>query len=439
MVDQKAAFHDLSGDNRGPIITLVSVSLLIVAVIFVLAKFGSAVYFKQRRTAVNMPIWVALIISIIQVVVLQKAVDNGLGMHQDRLSESDIEAWSKLAYAAHILLIFVLSLSKLSTILLIWKLTPSGSLRRYCIIATGIVVAWTIFAVLGIALQCELPEPWVYLPGRCAGEGAIFYPITVSNVFTDVILVVLPFVMMHNVQMVWHKRVKILSSFSTRICIVGLGIAQLALIPSFVHSTDVSYSGAIINYEILSQAMMLSSVTIACVPTLYHIFSGLHSGLTTIEVPHGLGQSFGLELSLSRRKKSSDYINHTSSSGSKYNSRSRGRSREKRGLGRESPLFNPPGTDATITTEITSSAKRDRSQEYLGHGEHGHDHGLGRGRGSSGSDSEGAESTRHLTKEAGGVMRTVDINVTVEVEGDHQDSPRERGDDGYGMGEAISS
>ena len=98
MTDQKAAFHGLSGDNRGPIITLVSVSLLIVAVIFVLAKFGSALYFKQRRTAVNTPIWVALIIAIIQVVVLQKAVDNGLGKHQDRLSERDIQAWSKVMF-----------------------------------------------------------------------------------------------------------------------------------------------------------------------------------------------------------------------------------------------------------------------------------------------------------------------------------------------------
>ncbi|KAL4962469.1 uncharacterized protein BDV14DRAFT_178372 [Aspergillus stella-maris] len=421
MADQKAAFHGLSGDNHGPIITLVSVSLLIVAVIFVLAKFGSALYFKQRRTAVNTPIWIALIIAIIQVVVLQKGVDNGLGKHQDRLNESDVRAWSKLAYTAHILLILVMSLTKLSTILLIWKLTPSGSLRRYCTIATGIVVAWTIFAILGLALQCELPEPWLYHPGRCAGQGAIFYPIATFNVITEIILVILPFIMMHNVQMVWHKRVKILSSFSSRISIVALAIAQLALIPSFIHSTDISWT--MIPYATLSQTMMLTSITIACVPTLYHIFSGLHSGLTTTEIPAGLGPAFGLELSLSRRKKTtgSGYLNHTSSGGSKYLSsgsrgRGRGRSREGRGMGRESPLFNPPGTDAAIVTEITS----DRTERSQGFGEIAHGHGHGRGRGSSGSDSE-AESQRHLTKETGGVMRTVDINVTIEVEGSHRD------------------
>ncbi|KAL4924004.1 uncharacterized protein BDV17DRAFT_284986 [Aspergillus undulatus] len=370
MADRKAPFHGLSSDNRGPIITLVSVSLLIVAVIFVLAKFGSAIYFKQRQTAVNTPIWVALIIAIIQVVLLQKAVDNGLGRHQDRLSESDVQAMNKFAYAAHILLVIVLSLSKMSTVLLIWKLTPSGSLRRYCTITTGIVVAWTIFAILGIGLQCDIHEPWIYAPGRCAGEGALFYPVAVLNVLTEVILVILPFIMMRNVQMVWRKRIKILSSFSTRIGIVGLGIAQLALIPSFARSTDVSWS--IIDYEVISQTMMLTTVTIACVPTLYHIFAGLHSGLTTTEVPLGVG----LELS---RPKASGYINQTSSSGSK--SRSRGRSREKRG--RESPIFNPHAADAAITTEITSNLDHYRGR----HGERGS------------SESEGTESTRQLTRE----------------------------------------
>jgi hypothetical protein len=170
MTDQKNAFQALSSDNRGSIITLTSVSLLIVAIIFVLAKLSSVIYFKQRRTTVNTPIWVALVLAIVQVVILQKAVDHGLGKHQDRLSEGDIQAWSKFAFAAHILLIIILSLSKMSTILLIWKLTPSKSLRQSCAATAGIVVGWSIFAILSIAFQCELPHLWLYSPERCAGK-----------------------------------------------------------------------------------------------------------------------------------------------------------------------------------------------------------------------------------------------------------------------------
>lgn len=397
MAEQHDAFQALTRDNRGTIITLTSVSLLIVAIIFVLAKFGSAIYFKQRRTAVNIPIWAALVLSIVQVVLLQKAVDHGLGKHQDRLSDGDIQAWSKLAYAAHILLILVLSLSKMSTLLLVWKLTPDKILRRICVIAAGIVVGWLIFAVFGIAFHCSLPDPWLYSPERCTGKGAIFYPIAIFNIITEIIIVVLPFIMMRNVQLALHKRVKILCSFFSRISIVGLGITHLALIPSFVHSTDVSWD--IIDWETVGQAMMLTTVVIACVPTLYHIFAGLHSGLTTTQIPDGIG----LELP---QTKASGYINQLSSEASQSQSRSRSRGRPSRN-GRS--MFDGWGGDNRVITQVSSGLDPNQNNEG--------------GRRSNSSD--GTESTRRLTHDLqgkGSVLRTVDVTVEIE-EQHHRDRP----------------
>ncbi|OQE29407.1 hypothetical protein PENSTE_c002G08450 [Penicillium steckii] len=397
MAEQHDAFQALTSDNRGTIITLTSVSFLIVAIIFVLAKFGSAIYFKQRRTAVNIPIWAALVLSIVQVVLLQKAVDHGLGKHRDRLSEGDIQTWSKLAFAAHILLILVLSLSKMSTILLVWKLTPDKSLRRVCVVTAAIVVGWSIFAIFGIAFQCSLPDPWLYSPERCTGKGAIFYPIAIFNIITEIIIVVLPCIMMRNVQLALHKRVKILCSFFSRISIVGLGITQLALIPSFVHSTDVSWD--IIDWETVSQAMMLTTIVIACVPTLYHIFAGLHSGLTTTQIPDGVG----LELP---QTKASGYINQSSSEASQSQPRSRSRGRPSRN-GRS--MFDEWGGDNRVITQVSSGL--DPNQNIEG----------GRRSGSS----DGTESTRRLTHDLqgkGSVLRTVD--VTVEIEEHHEDRPR---------------
>ncbi|OQE07278.1 hypothetical protein PENVUL_c014G03190 [Penicillium vulpinum] len=377
MADQTNAFQVLSSDNRGTIITLTSVSLLIVAIIFVLAKF------------VNTPIWAALILAIIQVVLLQKAVDHGLGKHQDRLTEGDIQTWSKFAYAAHILLILVLSLSKMSTILLVWKLTPSMSLRRSCVVTAGMVVGWSIFGVLSIAFQCELPDLWLYSPERCAGKGALFYPIAVVNVLTEIIIIVQPFIMMRNVQMVWHKRMKIRCSFSLRLSIVALGIAHLAFIPSFVHSTDVSWDIAI--WEIIGQAMMLTTVVIACIPTLYHIFAGLHSGLTTTQIPNGVG----LELS---RTKVSGYINQSSSGASHSHSRSQSRGRPRKN---GPSTFDGWGGETGVITEVSSGRDPNQNNEV----------------GRRSSSSEGTESTRHLTQELqgkGAVLRTVDVTVEVE-------------------------
>ncbi|KAJ5385293.1 hypothetical protein N7517_003204 [Penicillium concentricum] len=385
MADQKDAFQALSSDNRGSIITVVSVPLLIVTIIFVLAKLSSVIYFKQRRTTANTPIWVAVILAIIQVIVLQKAVDHGLGKHRDRLSEGDVQAWSKLAFAAHLLLILILSLSKISTILLIWKLTPNQNLRRGCVVAGGIVVGWSIFAIFSTAFQCELPDVWLYSPERCVGKGALLYPIAVINILTEIIIVVLPFVMMQHVQMAQDKRVKILCSFSLRIIIVALGIAHLALLPSFVKSTDVSWDIAI--WEIIGQTMMLTTIIVACVPTLYHIFAGLHSGLTTAQIPDGL------ELP---QTKASGYINQSSSAASQSHSRSQSRGRQKKN-GRS--MFDGWGGQIGVVTEVSSGDPNQNNE------------------GRQSSSSEGAESTRHLTQDLqgkGGVLRTVDVTVEVE-------------------------
>jgi hypothetical protein len=165
--------------------------------------------------------------------------------------------------------------------------------------------------------------------------------------------------------------------------------------------------------------MMLTSVIIACVPTLYHIFAGLHSGLITtqIQLPDGV------ELSRTgtnkfTRSKTSAYISQTSSAGGS-GSRSRGRSKERgsgrgsRGLRRDSSLFDPRAADAAVVTEISATNAGNETQS-------------GGTMMRPSSSSEGTESTRRLTQEVmgkqQGVMRTVDITVEVE----HQ---REKGQD----------
>lgn len=56
-----APFQVLADENHGPLVTLVSVAFLIATIIFVAAKFVSAIYFKQQQTIVNTPIWIGLV------------------------------------------------------------------------------------------------------------------------------------------------------------------------------------------------------------------------------------------------------------------------------------------------------------------------------------------------------------------------------------------
>ena len=176
---------------------------------------------------------------------MQKSIQHGLGRHIQTLTSAEIRQSSKVSrarpfsqqtllspcpnhlhsqfyYAAQLIHIVILSLSKLSTTLLLRTLTPSKGIRQSCTITVGLIGAWTAFAFFGIAFQCPLPEPWLYTPERCTG--AMLYPISTFHILTELIILAIPFVMMRNVQITPVRRMKILCSFSARITHVSPSI-----------------------------------------------------------------------------------------------------------------------------------------------------------------------------------------------------------------------
>jgi hypothetical protein len=145
--------------------------------------------------------------------------------------------------------------------------------------------------------------------------------------------------------------------------------------------------GDIVNPTICGQAMMCVSLTIACLPTLYHIFAGLHSGLITTRLSD--------EVELTHGKRSA-YINSSIVSGSGTGQGAR--EQKRRSTYTNNARFGNIGS--SVVTDIATS----------------HHNSGDSGRRSS------SESTRHLTQDSkrDGVLKTVDI--TVEVEDDHSRS-----------------
>jgi hypothetical protein len=39
-----------------------------------------------------------------------------------------------------------------------------------------------------IAFQCQLPQPWVFVPSECTTHGNVWYPVVIFNMATDAML-----------------------------------------------------------------------------------------------------------------------------------------------------------------------------------------------------------------------------------------------------------
>jgi hypothetical protein len=153
-----------------------------------------------------------------------------------------------------------MALAKVSVLVLMLRLWPFGpTLRRACFVTGAAIALWMVFSVLALALQCGIPRPWVYTAERCAGRGAVWYPVVLLNIVTDLVVATLFLPLIRKLQMPPSKQMLVGLLFASRLLCAPLfslfnpakrawpliifrvcagGIAQLALLPHVLHASD---------------------------------------------------------------------------------------------------------------------------------------------------------------------------------------------------------
>lgn len=71
--------------------------------------------------------------------------------------------------------------------------------------------------VISLAVQCDIPQPWDFRGERCVDQKALYTVLGAISILTDVALVVLPIVLVLQVQLSIVKRITIAVLFSIRI------------------------------------------------------------------------------------------------------------------------------------------------------------------------------------------------------------------------------
>lgn len=82
--------------------------------------------------------------------------------------------------------------------------------------AHGIVGLWFVFSILALSLQCDSPR-WEYRPSRCAGEGALWYPVIILNIITDIMVSFLFAPTVMKLQMNLHQKLTVSGLFGFRL------------------------------------------------------------------------------------------------------------------------------------------------------------------------------------------------------------------------------
>ncbi|KAI4231320.1 MAG: hypothetical protein L6R40_007765 [Gallowayella cf. fulva] len=245
----------LSSDNYGAAVNVVTWFLLVTTLVTVITRTAMKWVIARKTNFDDAVILLASVFGIGESIAISLNVSNGLGQHVSQLTVFQQAGFEKSYYAAVLLYVPCVSLSKLAVLLLLRTITPVAAHRRIAYTTGVATIAWA-----GVA---EVSAFWYWF-------GTV-------QLFLDLVLVILPWIIVRRVQMSMHRKIVIVCCFGTRLAVIVAIIAQLAYFNSATTSTDVSYH--LWPEIVCTQVVQSLSIMTACVPYLKPFFDSLESGM----------------------------------------------------------------------------------------------------------------------------------------------------------------
>ncbi|KAF2185563.1 hypothetical protein K469DRAFT_632088, partial [Zopfia rhizophila CBS 207.26] len=222
-------------------------------------------------------------------VVSNVSVGAGLGRHQDALSPEEVNRYFKLYWTTQFLGIVALTSAKLSIVLMFRRIVPSQQAPFTLKILIPIMSSYAILALFLIGFQCQLPSPWSFDPKTCSTHGRVYYPTTIFNILTDILLAgwILPSIWA--LQMRQGTKFLVMALFASRVVVCIVDIGRMFVIHSALQSEDQTWVQ--LPWAILDQVVVHLSINHATLPRVHGFLSNLQTGLlvtrlTATEVPN---------------------------------------------------------------------------------------------------------------------------------------------------------
>ncbi|KAA8650991.1 uncharacterized protein ATNIH1004_003682 [Aspergillus tanneri] len=249
-------------DSRNPAVNATTWSLLVASWLSVLSRLISKYRTVRRFTGDDYLIVVSAILCTAQSIAVSIMVANGYGSHVGDVSLGRFEALMKAQYAASLLYISSLYLSKLSLCDFICNLSPKSRDHRFATVVQSMTTLWAITSLFGTAFQCPPRRTWDYRQGGCINLIAWQYFFCTANLVTDLGLIAQALFLIVRLHAPVKKRCLFATIFLTRILVLGAIIAELVLIQDLTQLPDPTYDYCY--NTVTMQLVQCASIVTAC-------------------------------------------------------------------------------------------------------------------------------------------------------------------------------
>ncbi|KAJ5895948.1 uncharacterized protein N7473_005347 [Penicillium subrubescens] len=258
---------EITADDHGGYGAVAVYTLLALTVVIVSTRLSTRWFIGRVVHPDDILLGISLLLGIIQSVLAQLAISNGLGRRLLNIGDHQLEKYLKYEYAAQILLIATIAFSKLSLGLLFKNLMTSrrSSITNQTLM--GVIIAWALASIIALALRCSMPTPWKWdQHDQCINQAALFQAIAAFNILTDIALVVLPCLLLRNVQLTRLKRFRIMALLASRFLVCIAAGIEIKYTVRMLNSPDIPWANT--NSTIWDQTMMNLSIITTALPSL---------------------------------------------------------------------------------------------------------------------------------------------------------------------------
>ncbi|KAM5477442.1 hypothetical protein McanCB56680_007344 [Microsporum canis] len=214
------------------------------------------------------------IIAVVQTGLKISEAYAGLGRRRHLVSLPEIERVEKLAYAGDIFYLVALAFSRVSTFLLVARLTrQKNHLRAANLGAIGSMVI-SITSVFLICMRCDLSRPWELITPECSQMYSRWYTVETLGILVELYAAWVPIYLVWSLQMHLQSKFVVLFAFSFRLpVLVAAGARLYYLRQQQVHEDFLFYGAAASVCLEVELHYGLMAATIPCLKPFVKLFN----------------------------------------------------------------------------------------------------------------------------------------------------------------------
>ncbi|KAK8198725.1 hypothetical protein M8818_006592 [Zalaria obscura] len=289
----------MEGQSRGQQVLAINLAFFILAVITVGLRLVTRFRVVHNAGRDDACIVASVFFSLGLLVTVIYQVKNGMGRHQDSLTDAEGVNQLKGLWASIWLYNLSLTFTKISIIMQYLRIFIGTKFRIACWVMFGVVVVYSFWTFFSSIFSCT---PVAYFwdknvaGGHCLDQYVVWFVNAGINIATDFLTMLLPMPVLKNLMLPKRQKIALMLVFALAgfVCIVSiLRLRSLFIISnsddvSWDNTAAASWSGIEVNVGIICASLPTLK---ACVSRIFPRFFSTNSGTASASGPNGLGNS----------------------------------------------------------------------------------------------------------------------------------------------------